>query len=63
MSAQEVEIQVADDGIGFDFEGLDDARFGLRGMRERAEEVGARLRIESQAGRGTSVTLKMTLDG
>lgn len=62
-SPKEVEIQVSDDGIGFDFEGLDDARFGLRGMRERAEEVGARLRIESQAGRGTSVTLKMALEG
>ena len=59
----EVEIQVSDDGIGFDLESLDDARFGLRGMRERAEEVGARLKIESQAGRGTDVTLRMMLEG
>lgn len=59
----EVEIQVSDDGIGFDLESLDDARFGLRGMRERAEEVGARLKIESQAGRGTAVTLRMTIEG
>lgn len=59
----EIEIQISDDGTGFDLESLDDARFGLRGMRERAEEVGARLKIESQMGRGTAVTLRLSLDG
>ncbi|MEO6063606.1 MAG: sensor histidine kinase [Thermoflexales bacterium] len=58
-----IEIQISDDGIGFDLESLDDARFGLRGMRERAEEAGARLKIESQTGRGTDVTLRLTLGG
>ncbi len=62
-SATEVEIEISDDGVGFDLESLDDARFGLRGMRERAEEVGARLKIESQAGQGTAVTLRMMLVG
>jgi signal transduction histidine kinase len=56
-----VTIAVVDDGIGFDATTLDDSRFGLRGMRERAEELGAHLRVDSAAGQGTTVTV--TLNG
>lgn len=52
-----VELSVADDGIGFDPADLDDQQFGLRGMRERAELAGARLRVDSTVGEGTRVTL------
>lgn len=49
---------VADDGRGFDPAApLDDARFGLTGMRERARIIGAMLEIESAAGKGTTVRL------
>jgi signal transduction histidine kinase len=34
--------------------------FGLLGMQERAALVGATLEIESAAGKGTTVILRMT---
>ena len=49
-----VVIEVADDGIGFD----PDARhegFGLIGMRERLQLVGGTLRLEARPGGGTTV--------
>jgi signal transduction histidine kinase len=37
----------------------DDGRFGLRGMRERAEMMGGELTVSSAAGQGTTVRLKV----
>jgi signal transduction histidine kinase len=54
FGADGVTLCVADDGRGFD----PDARhegFGLLGMRERAERIGARLLITSVRGGGTRV--------
>ena len=34
---------------------------GLTGMRERADELGAQLRIEAQPGGGTRVSVSLTL--
>jgi signal transduction histidine kinase len=49
---------IQDDGRGFDPESVDDReRFGLRGMSERAEMLGGRLIVESNPGRGTTVSL------
>lgn len=55
-----VELQVRDDGVGYD--GASDSgrlRFGLTGMRERAELVGGELRIESAVGKGTRVVVRI----
>ncbi|MEW6426411.1 MAG: PAS domain-containing protein [Thermodesulfobacteriota bacterium] len=56
-------LKVEDDGRGFDPEatpGQDaDAGLGLVGMRERAELLHARLRIDSSPGKGTTVTLRV----
>ena len=51
-----VRLVVRDDGRGFDAaaEG-----FGLRGMRERAEQVAGVLRITSGAGLGTTIELEV----
>ena len=54
-----VVLSIRDDGIGFNTESLDDDRFGLRGMRERAELIGAHLRVESASSQGTTVTLTL----
>ena len=59
-------VSVADDGIGFDVPDRVDAmtdlgHFGLVGMRERAEVVGARLEIRSAPGSGTTVELYLPL--
>ena len=52
-------IRVKDDGIGFNVATLEDERFGLRGMRERAELIGAHLRLESTLGTGTTVIVTL----
>ena len=52
-------VWIADDGVGFDLDRLDETgrpgHLGLAGMRERAELVGGRFRIESSPGSGTTV--------
>lgn len=56
----EIILDVVDDGVGFDAETLttrDGASrsFGLAAMQERAADLGGRVVVESQPGRGTSV--------
>jgi signal transduction histidine kinase len=55
-------IVVRDDGCGIDPQVLRTGReghWGLPGMRERAERVGARLRVWSRAAAGTEVALSV----
>jgi signal transduction histidine kinase len=47
---------VFDDGHGFDRSSVPDSRFGLIGMEERAQRIGAALNISS-TNRGTAVTV------
>jgi two-component system sensor histidine kinase UhpB len=54
--ADGVELVVCDDGIGMAEEVVGSSQ-GIRGMRERAMLVGARLSIESRPGGGTTVRL------
>ena len=61
-----VEMEVRDDGVGFDVsESLDrlpaERGLGLLGMRERAEILGGRLDMESEPGRGTSVRISLPI--
>jgi signal transduction histidine kinase len=53
-------LTVADDGQGFDAGGgphAPDGHYGLTGMRERAALIQAGIEIESEVGKGTTVTL------
>jgi two-component system nitrate/nitrite sensor histidine kinase NarX len=53
-------IKIQDDGYGFSPESVEGrSRYGLRGMRERAESIGADFQITSQPGQGTIVSLRM----
>ncbi len=52
-------LEVRDDGRGFDPRQLPRGHFGVLGMRERAGQIGAILEIESSAGRGTRVGLRL----
>jgi signal transduction histidine kinase len=56
-----LEVSIADDGVGFDVDTPRPGHFGLRGMREQAELIGARLHVSSGPRRGTSVTIDMPL--
>lgn len=52
-------LTIRDDGRGFDPDASFAAasRFGLTGMHERAEQLGAMLSVQSREGRGTEITL------
>jgi two-component system, NarL family, nitrate/nitrite sensor histidine kinase NarX len=53
-------IEVRDDGRGFAPESVNrNSHYGLVGMRERAESIGADFQITSQPGSGTVVSLRM----
>ncbi len=59
-----VEIAISDDGCGFepDKAGAGPGSRGLRNMRDRAESLQGRLRIESAPGKGTRLTIGVRLD-
>jgi signal transduction histidine kinase len=52
-----VELEIRDDGRGFDPEDVGPDHLGLGIMRERAQAIGAHLQVETKAGRGTQVSL------
>lgn len=55
------ELVITDDGKGFDTSGaIRDTSYGLMGMRERADVIGATLQIESQRGVGTTIRVRAT---
>jgi signal transduction histidine kinase len=59
-------VTVQDDGCGFDPEEVYDdsaGRVGLRVMRERAEEIGGTLAVQSASGAGTRVVVTVPLRG
>lgn len=50
------ELTITDDGRGFETaRGVRDSAYGLVGMRERADVVGAHLLIDSRPGAGTTI--------
>ena len=53
----EAHLYIGDDGFGFALEAIDPSHYGLRSMRERAEEAGAALAVETAPGAGTTVTV------
>jgi two-component system nitrate/nitrite sensor histidine kinase NarX len=59
---QEALIEVADNGLGFSStDSITAARYGLRGMRERAESIGADFQVTSCPKGGTTVRLQVPL--
>ena len=61
-AAPRVELEVADDGVGFD-PAATQGHVGLHSMRERAEDVGGHLFVRSLVGRGTTVVLWVPVTG
>ena len=51
-------VLIMDDGQGFQSEEIGAGRFGLTSMRERAANIGARLRIGSAIGHGTEISVE-----
>jgi signal transduction histidine kinase/streptogramin lyase len=60
--ARGLQVEIADDGRGFDssLTGASDGRhYGLIGMRERVEKLGGEFRLTSSPGHGTQVRLSI----
>lgn len=55
-------LTIADDGGGFDPGQVDDARYGLQGLRERAEMIGGSLHVNSSLTTGTNIQLVVPLE-
>ncbi|MBI5933618.1 MAG: sensor histidine kinase [Chloroflexi bacterium] len=59
-----IELEASDDGIGFDMpksptDFASSGHFGLLGIRERAELIGASLEVESVKGKGSRLRVKV----
>jgi two-component system nitrate/nitrite sensor histidine kinase NarX len=62
VTSKNIVIEVADDGKGFDVEGASlptTDHYGIRGMRERADMIGASFQITSKPGSGTVVSASL----
>ncbi len=55
-----VTITIRDDGVGFDLGQMAERRgMGLQMMRERVEELGGAIHVESTPSKGTKVRVTM----
>jgi ligand-binding sensor domain-containing protein/signal transduction histidine kinase len=64
QAPRRVTVRVKDDGCGFETEALRQVgRFGLLGMRERAEQIGGKLHVDSIPGEGTEIRVAVPLRG
>jgi len=52
-------LRIEDNGIGFDPEALCAGHYGIVGLREQAELIGAELRIDSKSNAGTTVCISL----
>ena len=50
-------FEVCDNGLGFDISTTKPTSLGMRIMRERAEAIGADLKVSSSPGSGTCIEL------
>ncbi len=64
-SFNNVRLSIEDDGIGFDpnMEFQAEGKYGLKGIRERAEALKGQLAIDSQPGKGTRITVVIPNQG
>ncbi|MFL6353197.1 MAG: two-component regulator propeller domain-containing protein [Bryobacteraceae bacterium] len=65
FEAKKLKLAIVDDGRGFVGDPssfYSNGHFGLKGMRERAERIDAKLTVKSAAGEGTQVLIETEID-
>ncbi len=65
FDVKKLRMTIADDGCGFTGEADSsgpDGHFGLKGMRERAEQIDAELTVRSKPGEGTHVSVETVIE-
>ena len=57
-----MELRIEDNGVGFDPQAIRTGHYGIVGLREQADLIGAELAIDSKPNEGTklSVTLRLS---
>ena len=58
----ELQVEITDDGIGFDPDDIEAGHYGLLGMRERVRLSGGRLEINSKKGKGTQLVIRFPME-
>jgi signal transduction histidine kinase len=61
VNGTHLELQIEDNGVGFDPQVLLPDHFGIIGLREQAELIGAELHIESRHNEGTKILVSLPL--
>ena len=61
-AGKELEIEIRDDGAGFDPQAVQSGHYGLLGMRERVRLAGGWLDLHSQPGQGTCILIHFPLE-
>jgi signal transduction histidine kinase len=61
VDAAQLELKIEDDGVGFDATLLKPGHFGLIGLREQAQLIGATFEISSAPDRGTILRLTLRI--
>lgn len=61
VEGDRVRVEVRDWGVGFDSQNVEEDRFGLQGIRERAHLFGGQATIETAPGQGTRVCVELPL--
>jgi signal transduction histidine kinase len=56
-----LELLIEDNGIGFDSNAVMPDHFGIVGIREQADLIGAEVRIDSVRNQGTTVLVSLPL--
>ena len=58
-SPKEIELSIEDDGKGFDLSKVPRQRYGLIGINERARLLGGTMDLQSDAGVGTRISIRI----
>jgi two-component system nitrate/nitrite sensor histidine kinase NarX len=56
---QALDIEIIDNGVGFDQNNIQDEKLGLRIMRERADQIGGRVSVLTTPGQGTHLKIEV----
>ena len=61
LNGTHMELRIQDNGIGFDPQTLLPGHYGIIGLREQAELIGAEMTIESMCNEGTIISVSLPL--